>query len=188
MLQSAFFRPNVLFLRAPEQPQTWQEILPIFEQSRHLNVGVMLLAYHPAAGLGRAEVVNLWIRPQLDNAPIPQRLQKGSLNLALLMAFRLFRAWKGSFNLVSAVSRPEDVPVATAYIEELRDLCRIPEAAQTLVLVGKLEQCITQAPQADMDFMGLQDLPDFEFVQRITHLTGSSCLFIRDSGSESALA
>jgi|GEM_PF-1462321 len=30
--------------------------------------------------------------------------------------------------------------------------------------------------------------PDYEFVHRMIQLTGSSCLFVRDSGSESALA
>jgi hypothetical protein len=39
-----------------------------------------------------------------------------------------------------------------------------------------------------MDFMGLQTIPDFEFVRRTMELTGASCLFTSDSGIESAVA
>ncbi|MGK7874346.1 MAG: sodium transporter [Xenococcaceae cyanobacterium] len=187
-LQSAFFRPNVLFLRFPEDPARWNQMLPVFEEARRLGVGVMLFGLHSKAGLGREEVVNLWMRPQLDNLPLLERLQKGSINLAILMAFRLVKAWKAEFNLISVVSCEEEVGAARDYIEELRDLCRIPYTAKTIVLVGELEQCLAQAPQADMDFMGLQSVPDSDFVRRMVQVTGSSCMFMSDSGSESALA
>ncbi len=36
--------------------------------------------------------------------------------------------------------------------------------------------------------MGLQSIPDFNFVHQMIDMTGSSCLFMSDSGSESALA
>ena len=187
-LQGTFFRPNVLFLRLPDNPVLWQPTIPVFEEARRLNVGVLLLGLHPVAGLGRAEVVNLWIRPQLGEQPIPERLQKGSINLAMLMALRLFKAWKGVLNLVTVVSHEDEVSVAQKYIMDLRDLCRIPRTARTIVLVGKFEECVIRAPQSDMDFMGLQSTPDFEFVHRIVKTTGSSCIFVRDSGNESALA
>ena len=187
-LQSAFFRPNVLFLRFSQDLAPWKQMIPVFEEARRLEVGVMLLGLHPEAGLGRAEVVNLWIRPQLEQLSVAEGLQKGSINLAILMALRLARAWKAELNLISVVSHSEEVSAARKFIEELRDLCRIPHKAKTIVVVGELEQCISQVPQSDMDFMGLQSVPDFDFVRRMIGLTGSSCLFVRDSGSESALA
>ena len=187
-LQSAFFRPNVLFLRFPEDRARWEPMIPVFDEARRLHVGVMLFGRHPVAGLGRAEVVNLWLRPQLDDLPMSERLEKGSINLAILMALRLVRAWKAEFNLISVVSREEDVNPTRRYIDDLRDLCRIPKTAITIVLVGDFMDCVTRAPQADMDFMGLQTVPDFDFVHQVVDLTGSSCMFMSDSGSESALA
>ena len=187
-LQGTFFRPNVLFLRLSENSESWRQTIPVFEEARRLNVGVLLLGLHPVAGMGRAEVINLWIRPQLDELPVPERLQKGSVNLALLMALRLYRAWKGVLNLVTVVPHEDEISVAQKYINDLRELCRIPRAARTIVLVGKFEACVHQAPQSDMDFMGIQATPDFEFVHRIVTTTGSSCIFVRDSGAESALA
>ena len=172
----------------PDRRDLWDEILPVFHEARRLNVGLMLFGSHPEAALGRAEVVNLWITPQLDDAPLPERLKKGSINLALLMGMRLVKSWKGQFNLISVVSDDSQVEQAIHYIEELRDRCRVPKTAHTIVLVGEFDACITQAPQSDIDFLGLASLPDFDFIHRVIHMTGSSCIFVRDSGSESALA
>ena len=187
-LQSAFFRPNVLFLRFPEDLDPWHHLLPVFEEARRLQVGVMLFGLHPLAGLGRAEVVNLWIRPQLDDLPLTAKLKKGSINLAILMALRLARAWKAEFNLLSVVSCPEDITLAREFLDDLRDFCRIPHTVKTIVLVGELEQCISQAPQGDIVFMGLQSIPDHTFVRRMIKVSGCSCVFTSDSGSESAIA
>lgn len=187
-LQSAFFRPNVLFLRSPEDPELWPPLLPVFEEARRLQVGVMLFGLHPQAGLGRAEVINLWLRPQLEDCSLAERLSKGSINLAILMALRLIRAWKGELNLVSVVENEAEAIATRAFIEELRDLARIPRSANIIVMTGAFWQCLENAPQADMDFIGLQTIPDYQFVRKVIELTGSSCLFMSDSGSESALA
>ncbi|MGK7942559.1 MAG: amino acid permease [Crocosphaera sp.] len=187
-LQSAFFRPNILFLRFPYKSNHWDELLPVFDEAKHLQIGVILLGLHPNAGLGRMEVINLWIRPQLEDLPLIERLEKGNMDLALLMALRLFKAWKAELNIISVISQEEDREAAKNYINSLRDLCRIPTTAKTLIIVGEFPTCIIRTPQGDIDFIGLQSTPDFEFVQKMINLTGSSCLFISDSGSESALA
>ncbi|WP_017324457.1 amino acid permease [Synechococcus sp. PCC 7336] len=187
-LQSAFFRPNVLFVRGPEDPSNWTETLPVFDEARRLKVGVMLLGLHPVAGLGRAEVISLWIRPQLEPIPLADRLQKGSINLSLLMSLRLQKAWQAQLNLIAAVATKEETKPAREFIEELRDYCRIPARARTIVMVGSFADCLANAPQSDMDFMGLQTTPEYGFVQQAMALTGSSCIFTSDSGIESALA
>ncbi|MEM7595424.1 MAG: hypothetical protein AAF383_28660 [Cyanobacteria bacterium P01_A01_bin.83] len=90
--------------------------------------------------------------------------------------------------LITVVSSTEEVKEAQQYLEKLRDLCRVPEGAKTFVLVGQFDKCIPQAPQSDMDFIGLSSEPDYDFICRMIDLTGSSCLFFRDSGAESAIA
>ncbi|MDJ0843234.1 amino acid permease [Crocosphaera sp.] len=187
-LQSAFFRPNILFLRFPTQASEWDHLLPVFEEAKQLEIGVMLLGLHPSAGLGRMEVINLWIRPQLDNLAIMERLEKGNTDLAILMALRLSKAWKAQLNIISVIAQQEDRKEAEYYINSLRDLCRIPITANSLIIVGEFPSCIQQTPQGDMDFIGLQSIPDFNFVHQMINMTGSSCLFMSDSGSESALA
>lgn len=186
--QSAFFRPNILFVNSPKSADQWAAFMTIFREAQQLSVGVILFGSHPIAGLGRAEVINLWITPQLENLSISRKLDKGSLNLALLLSLRLLRTWKGQLNIISVVSDVGASQLTHRYIEELRDLCRVPNSAQTIVLTGNFLDVISQAPQSDMDVIGLPEQPQFEFIQQMIQLTGSSCLFIRDSGSESALA
>lgn len=187
-LQSAFFRPNILFLRFPDQASDWDQLLPVFNEAKQLEIGVMLLGLHPNAGLGRMEVINLWIRPQLEDLPMIERLEKGNTDLAILMALRLSKAWKAQLNIISVIPQEEDRKEAENYINSLRDLCRIPTTANSLIIVGEFPNCIGKTPQGDMDFIGLQSVPDFNFVHKTIHMTGSSCLFMSDSGSESALA
>ena len=187
-LQSAFFRPNILFLRFPHEANEWDQLLPVFEEAKQLEVGVMLLGLHPSAGLGRMEVINLWIRPQLEDLPIIERLEKGNTDLAILMALRLSKAWKAQLNIISVIAQEEDRKEAEQYVNSLRDLCRVPVTANSLIIVGEFPSCIQQTPQGDMDFIGLQSIPDFNFVHQMINMTGYSCLFMSDSGSESALA
>ena len=186
--QNTFFRPNITFIKVPEKVDDWLQLQPILLEAQQLEVGIMLFALHPLAGMGRTEVINVWLTPQIEDIPFTAKLQKGNLNLTLLMALRLHRSWQGSLHLITVVSSTEEVKTAQKYIEELRDLCRIPNHAKTFVLVGEFEDCKTQAPQSDMDFIGLPREPDFDFICRMVELTGSSCLFFRDSGNESAIA
>ena len=185
---STFFRPNILFLRVPEQSTDWELMQILFVEAQQLEIGIMLFGLHPLAGMGRVEVINVWLTPQTCDIPFSEKLKKGSLNLTMLMALRLYRSWQGSLNLISVVSSTEEVKLAQQYIEEVRDLCRVPNQAKTLILVGDFETCLTQAPQSDMDFIGLAQEPNFDFIYRAIELTGSSCLFFRDSGNESAIA
>ena len=185
---STFFRPNILFLKAPERSKDWDLMQPLFAEAQRLEIGVMLLGLHPLAGMGRVEVINLWLTPQISEIPFAEKLKKGNLNLTMLMALRLYRSWQGSLNLITVVSCTEEVKIAQQYIEELRDLCRIPNQAKTFVLVGDFASCIAQAPQSDMDLIGLPREPNFDFICHMVELTGSSCLFFRDSGNESAIA
>lgn len=186
--QNTFFRPNILFLKAPEKARDWEQIYPLFAEAQRLEIGIMLLGLHPLAGMGRVEIINLWLTPQISELSFSEKLQKGNLNLTMLMALRLYRSWQGSLNLITVVAHTEEVKIAQKYIEELRDLCRIPNQAKTFVLVGEFEHCIARAPQSDMDLIGLPREPNFDFICRMVELTGSSCLFFRDSGAESAIA
>ncbi|ELS00947.1 amino acid transporter [Xenococcus sp. PCC 7305] len=186
--QNTFFRPNILCLKAPKLPTDWEVMQPLLAEAQQLEIGIMLLGLHPLAGMGRVEVINLWLTPQLGEIPLSEKLKKGNLNLTMLMALRLYRSWQGSLNLITVVNSNEEVPMARQYIEELRDLCRIPNQATTFVLVGEFNSCIIHAPQSDMDFIGLPKQPNFDFICRMIDLTGSSCLFFRDSGNESAIA
>ncbi len=187
-LKSAFFRPNVLFLSAPTNQEDSEIVKTLLHESHRLHVAAMVLAMHPKAGLGRRAVVNLWIRPNEKGRSTEDALGEGNSNLAILCAYRLARAWDAEFNLICAVERQEDVPHTTEYIADLRDLCRIPDKANTVIKVGTLDDVVQQVSQSDMDFFGMRHDLDLEFVARMVKLTRSSCAFTMDSGTVNALA
>lgn len=188
LLKSTFLRPNIIFLKVPDTISDWSKIQPILMEAQKLEVGIMLFGLHPLAGMGREEVINVWLTPQIEDIPFEEKLKRGSLNLTMLIALKIDKKWQGALHLITVVSSTEEVKLAKKYVEELRDLCRVPRHAKTFVLVGKFDECIAQAPQSDMDFIGLSSEPDYDFICQMVNLTGSSCLFFRDSGNESAIA
>ncbi|MDH3495853.1 MAG: hypothetical protein OER21_03760 [Gemmatimonadota bacterium] len=187
-LGSAFFRPNILLLNFPRDPARREEFGEVIREASRLDVGVLLLAMHEKAGLGMAKVVNVWIAPRNVTTPMADYLRANNLNLTLLTAIRLAKAWRAELNLITVVPRQEEEAGARVHIEELRDLCRIDNGATTRVMVGEFRACVRQAPQSDMDIMGLRRGPDLDFVHEMVEATRSSCMFAADSGLESALA
>ncbi len=187
-LKSAFFRPNVLLLSLPENTERHAELTNLVKEAARLDVGVTLLGLHAKAGLGRTDVVNVWLRPPLEGESIEQTLSRGNMNLGMLLGYRLARGWEAELNLICVVETEEEHAAADLYLEELRDLARIPGRAKSLVFVGRFEECLALAPQSDMDIMGMPKDYDMEFVKRMVEETRSSCMFTVDSGRESVLA
>ena len=187
-LGSAFFKPNILLLNLPRDTGRHDQFRELIGEARRLQIGVLLLAMHEKAGLGMAKVVNVWVPPRAVGMPVATYLETSHLNLGILMAIRLAKAWQAELNLITVVPDAAAVPHATRHIDELRDLCRIEGRATTRVIVGDFRACVRQAPQSDMDILGLRGGTDLEFVSEMVEATRSSCMFLGDSGLESALA
>ncbi|MBW2459312.1 MAG: hypothetical protein JRI68_32770, partial [Deltaproteobacteria bacterium] len=62
-LQSAFFKPNVLFLTLPDEQERHDEFREIIVQAQRDDVGVLFFGRHPEMDLGKEQVINLWLRP-----------------------------------------------------------------------------------------------------------------------------
>jgi hypothetical protein len=56
------------------------------------------------------------------------------------------------------------------------------------LFVGEFWQQLSQAPRADLSILGLQAQPDLDFIDKVVIMLNESCIFVRDSGDESALA
>ncbi|MCO4769114.1 MAG: hypothetical protein KDA24_03735 [Deltaproteobacteria bacterium] len=184
-LQSAFFRPNMLFLTLPDLEDRHEEFARLIEQARATRVGVTLLGLHPRAGLGRRRSINLWLRWQGLDWDVDQAFSVGSLNLTLLMGYRLQQQWGADLRVITVVPEDDEVGAAREYLEEVVDLARLSVVGME-VLVGGFEDCVGAAEEADLAVMGLQRRPDFAFVSRMVETSRSSCLMVLDSGRESA--
>lgn len=185
VLQGVFFRPNILFLELPQSDEQEATQRRIIQQAEQLKMGTLLYAAHPIAHLGQRNTVNVWIR---DRSP-DWRLQWdiGNLDLSILIAYKLKRNWPAKLRLITAISDPAEEENARRFMSRLMDLARLPD---TEVIVAKeaFAAYVPQAPQADLNILGLAPNQDFDFVRRMVKQTQTTCLFVRDSGQESALA
>lgn len=189
-LRSAFFRPNVLFLPLPSDLDKYEQIRAVVSEAERLKVGIMLTGLHPKAGLGRSAVVNLWMSPMRPGQDIETYLHESNLNLGILTALRMHRAWRGQLNLITLSATPELASEARRRVDWVRDLCRVPDEAETVVVVGGFDDdhVLSSVPQGDLQVIGFSHGSAIEFVQRTVDRMQSSCLFVRDSGQESALS
>ena len=186
-LQSAFFRPNILFLRMPADEARFREYGEVMVQANKTGVGVMMLALHRKSVLGAKGVVNVWLRPDRSGWGVAEAFTNNNLDLMLLTAYRLQRHWSAELNLVTVVGDNSGAENdANTFLAEICEVTRLPATTNCRVLVGDFQEVVGQAPKADLNITGLQVDPDFEFMKRMVDLTGSSCLFVADSGGESA--
>ncbi|MDH3271201.1 MAG: amino acid permease, partial [Gemmatimonadota bacterium] len=187
-LRSAFFRPNVLFLKLPAEPERHAEITQLMREAKRLRIGTMLLGYHGTAGFGRQRVVNLWLSPRSARQTVRQYLDRTNQNLAIITALRVTRAWAGELNLITVVSADAEVAEARRALEEVVDLCRIPGGARVHVMVGDFGSALALATQADLELFGSSHERPLEFMAGLVRETRATCMFLADSGEEDALA
>ena len=187
-LQSAFFRPNVLFLSPPTGEDGHFVHRQVMEQAQATGVGVLYLQMHQRAGVGQREVINLWVRRAPNSWDPTDAFSSGNLNLNLLMGYRLMRIWKAELNVITVVPEGGEIDKARAFLDEMMDLARFGSNVRRVVLEGDFETCLRSAPVADVQIMGLAPSPDFGYLAELSNISRSTCLFVLDSGRESALA
>lgn len=186
-LQSAFFRPNMLFLRLPAEEARFKEYGQVMMQAHRTGVGVVMLALHRKSVLGATGVVNVWVRPDRSGWDIEEAFKNNNLDLMLLTAYRLFVHWTAELNILTVIAKDSgEKEEAEQFLQGLCEEARLPKQTNRHVLVGSFDQAVEQAPKADLNIAGLQQNPDFEFMIKMVDLTHSSCLFVADSGRESA--
>ena len=189
-LRGAFFRPNVLFLPIPERDmeeraEREEAYRHAIAEARRQSIGTLVYAPHPHAGLAQRQQINVWIHDQTPDWSISMEI--GNLDLALLIALKLKRNWKGRIRLLTVVEDEAQLPEAGHFLERLIDLARLPDT-EPLAAAGTFRDFVTGAPPADINIFGLQPEADFDFMRTLVRATRSSALFVRDSGEESALA
>ena len=185
-LQSAFFRPNVLFHRLGE-PSGDEELRELLVSTRLSGVGVMLYAEHPKAGLGQRRKVTLWVQRAPDTWDPNAAFSSGNLNLNLLIGYRLLRSWDADIRIATVVADASDQPAAATFLDELCDLARLPAAVERDVYVGAFHEALVEK-YTDLHVMGLHRDPNLPDVRTTLRSVRASCVFVMDSGRESALS
>ena len=143
------------------------------------KMGVILLRQHPRMAFGVQKNVNLWLR---DKSP--------NWHLAILIALQLQLNWTGKINLVTVVEEGDDPAHLHDFLQRLSDQARLPSTTEFHVLAGPFKEALLTAPRADLNIFGLslveRGLP-LTFIRDMPDLVKTSCVFVIDSGHESAL-
>ncbi|WP_420640784.1 amino acid permease [Candidatus Leptofilum sp.] len=185
ILRGTFFRPNLLFLNLRKESNL-DELQELVDKTAAYNMGIVLLARHPVRALGRQHLVNVWISHRGDDWQVDLRWSNS--DLALLLAYQLTKNWSGKINLCMAVATEREVPAANDYLQSLVDLARLPKNSGVTVVQASFSEGLHLVPRADLAIFGLPNPARLTFCQGIVTAVDGSCLFVRDSGEESALA
>lgn len=183
-LQGTFFKPNILFLRLPLEKTHDDEIHSIINEARLNNMGIQLYAEDPLAQLGRSASINVWLREKSPDWDLSMDL--GNVDLALLTAYKLSINWNAQMRVITVVDESQ-VNEAYRYLENLLDAARLKDVSSH-VEIASFKDALETAPQADLDLFGLPSNPNLEELRSYVDLTGSSCVFVADSGKENVLA
>nr|HQU74252.1 hypothetical protein [Calditrichia bacterium] len=175
-LKGGTFKPNVLFLTlgddATKEPALEQMVL---EAARD-ELGIVILRQHPRVAFGMQKHINLWLRERSPN-----------WHLAVLLALHLQLNWNGKLNLVTTATSPDERGRLQEFMEKLSDLARLPSMTEYHIIDGNFRDALKNAPRADINIFGIGDRPDFKLMRDAADLTNTSCLYVKDSGHESAL-
>ncbi len=185
-LGGSFFRPNLLLLDLPKDPDTHKSLTELIAEAKRQKMGVAVLVQHDDAGLGRRNRVNLWIPDMGPHWEL--EMEFVNLDLAILLAYRMMDSWDASLNIIGAVGNAEEKQKAEKFLARLVGLARLPAQTAAHVADGDFGRYASSAPEADLNVFPLPEKFDAEFLWSMRDATGSSCLFTQDSGDESALA
>ncbi len=185
-LGGSFFRPNLLLLDLPKDPNTHQSLTDLIAEAKRQRMGVAVLVQHEDAGLGRRDRINLWIADMGPDWELDMEFV--NLDLAILLAFRMMDSWDASLTIIGAVGNAEEKPKAEKFLTRLVELARLPAKTVAHIADGDFGRYASSAPEADLNVFPLPEKFDAEFLWSMRDATESSCLFTQDSGDESALA
>jgi amino acid transporter len=184
-LQGAFFRPNIMFLNYQNHDDYENELKPVMREAIRLEIGILLFVSHPKALLGQRKTINVWVSDRTGHWELSWDI--GNLDLSILIAYKLKMNWGAKIRLITVVKSAEEEINATDFLNQLINLARLPD---TLIEVhlGDFKTVVADAPPADLNIFGMDDTLAYTFLKDMTEKTGSSCLFVKDSGHESILA
>ncbi len=186
ILKRTFFGPNIVFLPLEDYLEDGKELCQIIREARIDKMGVIASHLHPELELGRKSVVNLWIKDMGPEWKLDMHMP--NMDLAILIAYKIKENWNARLNLVTVIEDEDQVEEAKEYLENMIDLARISGRVTVRVINDDFASALVKSDIADLNIFGLEANPSLERINQISAKVDSSCLFVRDSGEESAFA
>jgi solute carrier family 12 (sodium/potassium/chloride transporter), member 2 len=176
-LQGGALRPNTIFLTLGNDEKKDIVLNELVNYANSKELGTLILKQHKRSAFGLQKDINLWLR---DKSP--------NWHLAVLISLQLQLNWGGKINLVTVADDKKDQQRLYTFLNNISEQTRLPSLTEFKVLIGNFNDVIKEAPRADVNIFGLSEIINFNYMREITELSLTSCLFVRDSGKENALA
>jgi solute carrier family 12 (sodium/potassium/chloride transporter), member 2 len=178
VMKGMFFPPNIMFLTISEEKSKTERLEKMIAVAIREKMGIIMLRHLAKVGFGKKEKVNVWLR---DGSP--------NQDLTILTALQLERNWGSSIRLLTIVERQEDQNKTQLKFRKIAELTRMPKETEISVLVGNFKEALAKAPPSDLNIFGFpKEIGWDTMVGEIADFTNTSCLFVKDSGEESAFA
>ena len=176
-LAGGTLRPNMLFLTLGDTKTKDCIITELVNEAEKNELGIVILRQHKRTAFGLQKEINVWLR---DKSP--------NWHLAILLALQLHLNWSGKINLLTVAEDEERKLFLSNFLNKLGELTRLPAMTEFHVMLGDFKEVLKEAPRADINIFGLGENVSYDFIRETPELTTSSCLFVKDSGKESAIA
>jgi hypothetical protein len=141
---------------------------------------------HPRGGLGKRQVIDVWISDRSPDWKL--RLKLANLDLPVLIGFLLAETWGAQLRLWSVVRDPEQIDAGVRFLNDLIDQARLPRKTTVHVTSGTFIQALHASSAGDVNIFGMPPSITKERLAEIRTAAAGSCLWLLDSGRESALA
>lgn len=183
-LQGALFPPNLVVV--DERRVNDHELADYLRHCRRLGVGLAVWQPHPQGGMGEQRTIAVWVSDRGPEWKLD--LQTTNLDLPVLVAILLSEAWGARLQLRCAVREATSTDAARAFLHRLADQARLPKGTEIHVFTTPFEQALAQPPSADLHLLGMPPVLAKARLAQVHEACGGACLWLLDSGQESALA
>ena len=183
-LRGATFPPNLVVV--DESRVSNDEIAAYQTHCDVLKTGMALWQSGPARDEPPPPGVCVWISDRSPDWRL--QLHQANLDLPVLVGFLLATAKHEPLRLCMVVRDDLQKERARRFLEDLIDQARLPAGTTAHVAHGDFLALLPEAPKARTHIFGMPPVVDKERLEQIRARLGTACLWLRDSGHESALA
>ncbi|MFC1784105.1 amino acid permease [Candidatus Neomarinimicrobiota bacterium] len=177
-LRGSYFPPNTIFFTMSNDPSKDEDLMAMIGISIREKLGIIILSHHAKAAFGNEQTINLWLRRGTPN-----------LDLSVLIAIQLKRNWSNTkIRIISIATDERDQAITKKYLDAIIDHARIPGKIDIDIPVGEFNEILSQVPHADINIFGISTELSCKSMHDIVSDINAACLFIKDGGSESAVA
>ncbi len=177
VMRRMFFPPNLIFFTISEKQVKAKRLEKLIAIANREQLGIIALRIHVQEAFGKKQKVNLWLRIGSPNQ-----------DLAVLTALQLERNWGCTVRLLTVVGTLEEKAKTIPRFNKIAELIRMPRDTQVVILTGDFITAVSRAPAADLNIFGFPHDINWGAIDQVVELLNTSCLFVKDSGEESAFA